>query len=129
MTERQFLIKANEVVKQIIDCIANKEYSKLHTFMNIDNSWCKDCETQIEGIERFGEWLNEQLEIWAEEYEKEYIIDPFNGKFLLIDSFRGDCAFATYNPKSNGDELDLWFEIKFKFDKYCKIITEFNVNI
>ena len=70
MIEQQFEIKAIENVKQIINYIVNEEYSKLHIITNINNSWCKDGETQIDGMERFGEWLKGQLDMWSEEEEK-----------------------------------------------------------
>ena len=129
MIEQQFEIKAIENVKQIINYIVNEEYSKLHIITNINNSWCKDGETQIQGMERFGEWLKGQLEIWSEEEEKEFVIDTFNEKYLEIDEFEGDHAFVTFNPTSNGEVLDFWFEIKFTIDETDELTSEFNINI
>ena len=129
MIKQQFKIKATENVKQIINYIANEEYSKLHTITNINSSWCEDGETQTEGIERFGTWLKEQLEMWSEDEEKEFVIDSFKEEYLEIDDFEGNRVFATFRPRSKDEELDLWFEIEFTIDKNGNLISVFNVNI
>lgn len=129
MTEQQFEIKAIENVKQIINYIVNEEYSKLHRITNINSSWYQDGETQIDGMERFGEWLKGQLEMWSEDEEKEFVIDTFNEKNLEIDEFEGDYVFATFNPTSNGEVLDFWFEIQLRIDENDVLTSEFNVNI
>ncbi|MCI8409196.1 MAG: hypothetical protein HFJ09_08015 [Lachnospiraceae bacterium] len=129
MTEQQWKEKNNEKVKQIIDYIANQEYSKLHTITKIDSSWFGDKKTQMEGIEIFAEWLEEQLKIWSEDEGKEFVIDPYNEKYFKIQHFEEDQAFAVFQPHSHNEELDFWFEFTFFIHEDDNIISEFNINI
>ena len=129
MTTQEFEIKATENVREIINYISKKEYSKLHTITNINSSWCSDGETQIEGMKSFCEWLTDQLEIWSEDEEKEFVIDKFDKEFVEINVINSNYAFAIFKPKSNGEEIDLWFEIKFTINENNQLSSEFDVNI
>lgn len=129
MTEQQWKEKLNGKVKQIINYIANQEYSKLCKITKIDSSWFGDKKTQMEGIEIFAEWLEEQLKIWSEDEEKEFVIDPYNEKYFKIQHFEENQAFAVFKPHSHNEELDFWFEFTFFIHADDNIISEFNINI
>ena len=129
MKEQQFKENITKKVKQIIDFIANHEYSKLHTITNINSSWFGDKKTQVEGIEIFAEWLEEQLKIWSEDEEKEFVIDPYNEKYFTIQHLKGNQAFGVFEPHSHNEKLEFWFEFHFLINENDNIISEFNINI
>ena len=128
MTEQEFKTKATEIIKQIIDNIADKEYEKLASFSQIHSSWVEPGQTQEDAFLAFGEWLDEQLAMWEEDEERIFAIDHFDESCLEDIEFEEDSSFVTYNPTNSGDELDLWFEIDFKVDKNEQILATFNVN-
>lgn len=128
MTEQQFRTEATENVKQVINYISAHEYDKLLSVTTLHSSWC-DGESQEEGLAAFVEWLEGQLEMWAEDYEKEFVIDAFEEEQLDIMHFEGNRGFANYEPQSFGEPLDFWFEIEFAIDEQDKITSEINVNI
>ena len=128
MTEQEFKTKATEIIKQIVDNIADKEYEKLASFSQIDSSWVEPGQTQEDAFLAFGEWLDEQLAMWEEDEERIFAIDHFDESCLEDIKFEEDGSFVTYNPTNSGDELDLWFEIDLKVDKNEQILATFNVN-
>lgn len=128
MTEQEFKAKATEIIKQIVDNIADKEYEKLASFSQIDSSWVEPGQTQEDAFLAFGEWLDEQLAMWEEDEERIFAIDHFDESCLEDIEFEEDGSFVTYNPTNSGDELDLWFEIDLKVDKNEQILATFNVN-
>ena len=129
MTEQEFIVKATDLVKQIVDCIAEKEYVKLASFLKIESSWIEPGETQEDGFRTFGEWLDEQLAMWEEDEEREFVVDHFDEKCLEEIELVDNKSFVTYNPTNSGEELDLWFEIDFEIDKDEQITATLNVNI
>lgn len=129
MTEQEFIVKATELVKQIVDTIADKEYAKLASFVQIDSSWMESGQTQEAAFLAFGEWLDEQLAMWEEDEERKFVIDHFNEDCLEDIELEDDKSFVTYNPTNSGEELDLWFEIDFKIENSEQIMATFNVNI
>ena len=129
MTEQEFKTKATEIIKQIIDNIADKEYEKLASFSQNHSSWVEPGQTQEDAFLAFGEWLDEQLAMWEEDEERIFVVDHFDESCLEDIELEGDSSFVTYNPTNSGDELDLWFEIDLKVDKIEQILATFNVNI
>ena len=129
MTEQEFAAKAAETVKQIVDAIAGKEYERIASFAQIDSSWMKPGQTQEEAFQAFGEWLDGQLAMWAEDEEREFVVDHFDESCLDDIELEEDKSFVTYNPTNSGEELDFWFEIEFNMDKNEQISATFNVNI
>ena len=129
MNEQDFILKATDFVKRIVDAIADKKYAQLSSFVQIDSSWVEPGQTQEAAILAFGEWLDEQLAIWAEDEEREFVVDPFREDCLEDIELEGDSSFVTYNPTNSGEYLDLWFEIKFKIEKSGQIKATLNVNI
>lgn len=129
MTETQFREKAIKNVKQLIDCIAGHAYEKLHTIAAISPSWCGGGKTQEEAMAEFAEWLDGQLEMWAEDEGKEFVIDPFEEQHFDIQHFGESRASATYDPQSHGEPLDFWFELDFTIDGAGRITMEFDINI
>jgi len=129
MTKQQFEIIAAENVQKIINYISQEDYDKLSLVTSIDSSWCNNGETQTEGIKKFGEWLKGQLQMWSEDYGKDFVIDPFDKKNLNLDDLEDNRSFSEYSPTSHGEELDFWFEIKFTVDDNGKVTSEFNVNV
>ncbi len=128
MTKQQFEIIAEENVQKIINYISQEDYDKLSLVTSIDSSWCNNGETQAEGIKTFGKWLKEQLQMWSEDYGKEFVVDPFDKKNLNLDDLEDNRSFSEYLPTSHGEKLDFWFEIKFTADDSEKLLSEFNVN-
>ena len=121
-------IKAKNRVKDIINCISQAKFDELTSITLIESSWCGDNGTQEQGIKEFGEWLTEQLAMWAEDEGKEFVVDKFDKKRLELDINEG-MIWADFSPTSHGEPLDFWFEIKMHIDEYGKLISELNVNI
>ena len=129
MTEQEFKVKAEEIVKYIVNNIADKKYAELASVARIDSSWIKSGQTQEQAFSEFGEWLDEQLSMWEEDEERKFVVDKFDKSCLAdIELEKDNTSFTTYNPTSFGEELDLWFEIKFCVDKNEQITATFNVN-
>ncbi len=129
MTEQEFKTKATELVKVIINNIADKKYDELAAVAQIHSSWVESGQTQEQAFLEFGKWLDEQLAMWAEEEEKEFVIDRFDEACLGdIELEEDNTSFTTYNPTNSGEELDFWFEIDFKVEENGPITASFNVN-
>ncbi|MBD5128843.1 MAG: hypothetical protein HDT43_02800 [Ruminococcaceae bacterium] len=129
MTEQEFEVNAEEIVKSIVNKISEKKYAELALVTRIDSSWVKSGQTQEQAFSAFGEWLDEQLAIWEEDEERKFVVDKFDISCLDdIELEEDNTSFTTYNPTSFGEELDIWFEIKFCVDKNEQITATFNVN-
>lgn len=130
MTEQEFITKATELVKSIINNIADKKYAELASVSQINSSWVKEGQTQEQAFVEFGKWLDEQLAMWAEDEEREFVIDRFDESCLEeIEPEDDNRAFVTYNPTNSGEELDLWFEIDIKVEENERMTATFNVNL
>ena len=121
MTNKEVKTLAIEKVKAIINLLAAKDYKGLAKVTNISSSWIDEGKTSEDGCIEFGEWLDEQLNLWAEDEGKEFVIDTFEEACIEdLDEFEVDEdgeAFVTYNPTSHGEELDFWFEIEIDVKK------------
>ncbi len=129
MTEAQFWEKAINDVKRLIDCIAAHEYEKLHTIAAINPLRQGEGKTQEECMAEFTEWLDGQLAMWTEDYETEFVVDPFEIQHFDLLHFEGSCASAVYLPQSHGEPLDFWFELYFSIDENETITVEFDINV
>lgn len=129
MTEQEFIVRAKDLVKHIVDSIADKEYRKLAHFTQINSNWRKAGQTQEAAFVEFGEWLDEQLAMWEQDEERKFVIDHFNESCLEKIEVDNNQSLVTYNPTNAGEELDLWFEIDFKIENDSHIISTFNVNL
>ena len=132
MTDEQLEAAAKERVKAIIDYISRGEFDKLTSVTLIASSWCNDGDkvgTQEDGIKEFAEWLKEQFELWKEEYDKDFVVDPLDEACLDLGDFVNDRYFAVYNPTSSGEGIDFWFEIKLWLNEKDELISEFNINV
>lgn len=132
MTEQEFKAKATELIKLMVDTIANKEYTKLISIIPPKPSWSSFIDAELtpeNDCLGFGRWLNEQLAIWEEDEDKKFVVDHFNESCLGEIELKNDnTSFVTYNPTSFGEELDFWFEIDFEV-KGEQITAIFDVNI
>lgn len=129
MTEQEFKTKATELVKSIVNNIADKKYDELAAVAQIHSSWVESGQTQEQAFLEFGKWLDEQLAMWAEDEEKEFVVDRFDEACLDdIELEEDNTSFTTYNPTNSGEELDFWFEIDFKVEENGQITATFNVN-
>lgn len=131
MTEQEFKAKATELIKLMVDTIADKEYTKLVSSIP-PKSWASfiDAEPTLENdCLGFGKWLNEQLAMWEEDENKKFVVDRFNEACLgKIELLNDNTSCVTYRPTSLGEELDFWFEIDFEvIDE--QITAIFDVNI
>ena len=130
MEEQEFIKKATELVKTVVNYIADKKYAELASVAKIDDSWIEDGQTQEQAFLSCGKWLDEQLAMWAEVEEREFVVDHFDESCLEeIEVEDDNRAFVTYNPTNSGEELDLWFEIDFKVENNERITATFNVNV
>lgn len=129
MTDREFKSKATELVKVIINNIADKKYGELASVAEINSSWIESGQTQEQAFAEFGEWLDGQLATWEEDEEKPFVVDRFDKACLDdIELEEDNTSFATYNPTSFGEPLDFWFEIAFKLGEDDGITATLNVN-
>ena len=129
MTEQEFKAKALELIRTIVNYIADKKYAELALVAEINSSWIKSGQTQEQAFLEFGKWLDEQLAMWEEYEERPFVIDHFDESCLDdIELEDNNTSFTTYNPTNSGEELDIWFEINFKAEENDKITAVFNVN-
>lgn len=132
MTEQKFKAKAMELIKLMVDTIADKEYTKLVSIIPPKPSWASynDAEPTPENdCLGFSEWLDGQLAMWEEDEDKKFVVDHFNESCLdEIELEDDNTSFVSYHPTSFGEELDFWFEIDFEV-KDEQIIAMFDVNM
>lgn len=131
MEKQNFESCIEELVKDIINCVAEKDYDELEQIALIDEEWIEEDEEQNDGFRRFEEWIEDQLSSWEEETGEEFVIDSFDKEYLEIDidQDNGECALATYTPTSDSEDLDIWFEFRCTADKDDKIQAVFTVNM
>lgn len=68
--------------------------------------------------------------MWEEDEEQSFVIDHFDESCLEEIVLEEDnTSFVTYNPTNAGEELDLWFELKYQIENDEHIIVTLNVNI
>lgn len=123
MTQQEFNAKATELIKEMVNAIADKDFPRLAASIPPKLAWAgqmgadKTVENACLG---FGKWLEEQLALWEEYNGQKYDeIDALNEKGV---------SFNTYNPASFGEQLDFWFEMEFQV-KNEQISAVFDVNI
>lgn len=131
MENKKFEACITDVVKEVINCISDKNYEGIGQVACVDDEWLEEGDTQEEGMSRFEEWLEEQLGTWSEDIGEEFVIDPFDEEYLEIDFDNDDdsCAFATYTPTSDEEDLDLWFEFRCIEGEEEKVSVKFTVNM
>lgn len=139
MAKVEFKSKAEELIKLMVDTIADKEYAKLVSSIPPKLSWASyiDAEQTLENAcLGFGKWLVEQLAMWEEDEGKKFVVDHFEkscmediGEEELEEEFEiyKSCEMY-YKPTSFGEQLDFWFEIEF-FIENGQIKAVFDVNI
>ena len=131
MEAREFIKQATELVEKIVNHIADKKYAELASIAKIDESWIDEGQTLEQAFVSFGKWLDEQLEMWAEDEEREFVVDRFDASRLddEIEVEDDDRAFASYSPTNSGEQLDFWFEFDFAVGGDGKVAAKFNVNV
>ena len=138
MVESEFKTKAQELIKLMVDTIADKEYSKLVSSIPPKLSWASYINadaTSENACLGFGKWLVEQLAIWEEYEDKKFVVDHFQKSYMEDIDDTDEARLETnsrnivcYNPTSFGERLDFWFEIEF-FVENGQIKAVFDVNI
>lgn len=118
--------KAYEIIENTINCLSEKEYDQLVDIISVDDSWADEGLNAIQG---FTEWLDGQLQMWSDDYGKEVIIDAYDADRVVEDSFNNGIAIFEYNPTSNGETMDFWFEIRFEAEGDVIKTALFNVNM
>ena len=109
MTQQEFNAKATELIKAMVNAIADKDFSRLATSIPPKLYWAHQIDAE-ETVENacigFGKWLEEQLALWEEDYEKKFVVDPFDsGRLDNIDELDEEGqSFNTYNPTSRSEE-------------------------
>ncbi len=129
MTQIEFETKAKSLVRTLINYISCNEFSEIAKVAKIDSSWCSDGKTQEEGIKSFEEWIKGQLQLWAEDYGKDYVIDSYNENKFNLGILKNNRSFSEYTPTSYGEDLDFWFELDIKVNEDNNLSLCFNVNI
>ncbi len=135
MEKTEFKSKIEELIKSMVDTIADKEYAKLVSSIPPKLSWASyiDAEQTVENAcLGFGKWLVEQLAMWEEYEGKKFTVDHFE-KSCMEDIYEERLEIdkrdiVSYNPTSFGEQLDFWFEIEF-FIENGQIKAVFDVNI
>ena len=138
MIESEFKTKAQELIKLMVDTIADKEYTKLVSSIPPKSSWASFIDTEQTSENAclgFGKWLIEQLAMWEEYEDKKFAVDHFQKSCMedidAMDEARLEIDnrdIVCYRPTSFGEELDFWFEIEF-FTEDGQIKAVFDVNI
>ena len=125
MDQETYKEKVISMIKQLINCISKGEFYKIPSHVDIHKSWYSGDMTRDEAIGEFEEWLEGQLKLWHEEYGKDYVVDSFDEASLNCD----DLDIIEYNPTSNGEKLDFWFEIFVRQNADGEPTIIFNVNV
>ena len=138
MIESEFKTKAQELIKLMVDTIADKEYTKLVSSIPPKSSWASFIDTEQTSENAclgFGKWLVEQLAMWEEYEDKKFVVDHFQKSCMedidAMDEARLEIDnrdIVCYRPTSFGEELDFWFEIEFYIEN-GQIKAVFDVNI
>ncbi|WP_124098525.1 hypothetical protein [Ruminococcus sp. Marseille-P6503] len=135
MAELGLKTKAEELVKLMVDTIADKDYAKLVSSIPPKLSWASfiDAEpTSENACLGFGKWLIEQLAMWEDDYGKKFVVDHFNKLCMEeVDESKletNNRTMISYDPTSFGESLDFGFEIEF-FMENGQIAAVFDVNI
>ena len=133
-----FKTKAQELIKLMVDTIADKEYTKLVSSIPPKLSWASYIKAEPSPENAclgFGKWLVEQLAMWEEYEDKEFVVDHFQKSCMDEIDETDETRLETnnrdilcYNPTSFGEGLDFWFEIEF-FIENGQIKAVFDVNI
>ena len=133
-----FKTKVQELIKAMVDTIADKEYEKLVLSIPPKLSWASfiDAEQTTENAcLGFGKWLVGQLAMWEEDEDKKFAVDRFRKNCMKEIGDKdetklenGNKFTVRYRPTSFGEELDFWFEIEF-FTEDGQIKAVFDVNI
>ena len=135
MIESEFKTKAQELIKLMVDTIADKEYTKLVSSIPPKSSWASFIDTEQTSENAclgFGKWLVEQLAMWEEYEDKKFVVDHFQKSCMediheaRLETDKRD--MVSYSPTSFGKQLDFWFEIEF-FIENGQIKAVFDVNI
>lgn len=131
MEKQNFETCIEELVKDIINCVSEKDYNELEQIAVIDEEWIEEDEDQNDGFRRFEDWIEDQLESWEEETGEEFVIDPFDREYMEIDIDRDNenCALVTYTPTSDSEDLEIWFEFRCTVDDNDKVKVVFTVNM
>ena len=80
MAKVEFKSKVEELIKLMVDTIADKEYAKLVSSIPPKLSWASyiNAEQTLENAcLGFGKWLVEQLAMWEEHCGKKFVVDHF----------------------------------------------------
>ncbi len=135
MAKAEFKSKAEELIKLMVDTIADKEYAKLVFSIPPKLSWASyiDAEQTLENAcLGFGKWLVEQLAMWEEDEGRKFVVDHFERSCMENiheERFETDRrVIVSYSPTSFGEPMDFWFEIEF-FIENGQIKAVFDVNI
>ena len=131
MEKQNFETCIEDLVREIINCISEKEYDELEQIALIDAEWIEEDEEQSDGFRRFEEWIEDQLSGWKEETGEDFVIDSFDKAYLEIefDEENENCALATYTPTSDEEDIDMWFEFRCIVDNDDKVTVTVNVNM
>lgn len=125
MDQDAYKAKVISLVKQLINCISSGEFDKIPSNIDIHKTWYSGEMIRDEAINEFKEWLEGTLNLWSEESGKEYVIDAFDEASMDCD----DLEVVLYDPKSNGEKLDFWFEIFVNQNEDGEPTLIFNVNM
>lgn len=130
MTQIEFETRSKDRIKSLINYISQNKYSDISSVAMIDASWCSENESQEDGICTFEKWVKEQLQLWTDDNDKEFIIDCYDEKQLDLRIVENDanCLIGEYTPTSYAEELEFWFELDLCKDENDNIILCFNIN-
>ena len=132
MTEQEFIVKITELIKQIINIIADRKYIELASLVQIDLSWSSwlDLEEAPENAcLGFGKWLEQQLATWEEDEKRKFIVDHFDKSCLGKIKLNADnTSFVTYFPTNSGERLDFVFEMDSRLENNNQIVASFDIN-
>lgn len=130
MTQIELEAKAKDKIRNLINYISQNKYSEISSIAMIDPSWCSENETQEDGIRAFEEWIKGQLQLWADDNGREFVIDPYVEKQLNLRNVEDEVnrLVGEYTPNSHGEELEFWFELDVYIDENDNFTLCFNVN-
>ena len=121
--------KAIELIKEIVELIAEKKFTEMSEKVLINESWCGNSGTQADGIDKFKKWITGQLAMWEEDEGVPFRVDSFSIDKLNLGELSNGVSNSIYQPTSYGEDLDFWFEFVILERHDNNLQIEFNVNM
>ncbi|MDL2324974.1 hypothetical protein LJC61_07505 [Ruminococcaceae bacterium OttesenSCG-928-A16] len=137
MNTEQIKEKLLKMVSSIVNFIANNEYEKLETLIQLHGSWYNESGDTKSAIMGFKNAIEGTYNSWAEDMGKPFKINTFTEKNMDDDPeeiaeelLQNGNSMMTYDLKTVDDDPDyFWLEIYFDLTLDNEITAMVNLNM